>query len=144
MKTYKDRVKVSQRNVFELKLPGETKSIKISSIKYQVRGAKDSKTKIYKWHNVKNPKTIFEGSGDENLKAFEEQMIPHLIEAFKKAPSGNRLVRVEVPVKGFTGKNTKIYVQVARDPDNTGKTFGRITSWWISETNGTNLNLKKQ
>lgn len=127
-------IEESSQTKLGFKIPG-TDTMEVSLVKYKVkvpgkRGGTD-------WADVKHPKTLFEGSGNSSIKAFEEHMSPYVAEAYGKAlPLNLGQLNVSVPVFDKTGALTTMDVVVALD-----KPGGSITSWWISQTNASKPSL---
>jgi hypothetical protein len=111
-----------------------TDSIDATKISYEVNRASG-------WTQVGVPKTIFESGS--SARAFEQHMAPHVAQALE-ANTLDRLVQVSVPVFAGDGKTvTNVIVTVAREPDASGIGPGKITSWWLSESNFANTAIQR-
>lgn len=130
LRTYGDKIQVTNQQKLGFRLPGDTVDTELRVIRYTY----DSKA-------VNVPKTLFEGRGTGSLSNFEKHLYAHASYALESAAPTDRLVAVKVPVVDGAGKPAVVKVIVARDSPAAGERIGTIRSWWISEENLTNAQL---
>lgn len=123
--TYGDILRETHTKQIAFTLEGGEELV-VSSVEYQVKASSG-------FVDVANPKTLFEGSGNTALKAFEEALSSQLVAQLDALPQGVTELSVTVPVTSASGSPSSVIVKVHLSSPTTGAGLPGVETWYVDQ-----------